>query len=167
MSDPLPGPFGSPPELVLFVGVQGSGKTSFYRQRFSGTHVHVSKDLFPNNRNKARRQRQLIAEALVSGRSVVVDNTNPTREDRAGAMTLAREHGATVTGYVFVTDLAAALERNRRREGKARVPDVAIYAAAKRLQPPSPEEGFDTLFAVRLTPAGGFEVAPRRPEEQS
>ncbi|WP_019584743.1 AAA family ATPase [Deinococcus apachensis] len=162
MTDPPPKSPGNPPELVLFVGVQGSGKTSFYRERFSGTHVHVSKDLFPNNRNKARRQRQLIEEALSSGRSVVLDNTNPTWEDRAGAITLARAYRATVTGYVFVTDIQTALERNRGREGKARVPDVAIYATAKRLQHPSPEEGFGTLFAVRLTPAGEFEISPWR-----
>lgn len=156
----------TPPELVLFVGVQGSGKTSFYRERFSGAHVHVSKDLFPNNRNKARRQGQLIGEALAGGRSAVLDNTNPTREDRAEAIALARDCGASVVGYVFVTDLQAAIERNQHREGKARVPDVATYATAKRLEWPNPEEGFDALYAVRLTPAGGFEVGPWRTPEQ-
>lgn len=161
----MPDPGGPSPELVLFVGVQGSGKTSFYRERFSGTHALVSKDLFPNNRNRARRQRQLIGEALASGRSVVLDNTNPTREDRAAA--IAREHGAAVTGYVFVTDLRAALERNRRREGRARVPDVALYATAKRLQLPSLSEGFGALFAVRLTPEGRFEIDCWRTDEQS
>ena len=44
-------------ELVLFVGLQASGKSSFYRARFAGTHDLVSKDRFPNNRNPARRQR--------------------------------------------------------------------------------------------------------------
>ncbi len=150
---------------MLFVGVQGSGKTSFYRERFSGSHALVSKDLFPNNRDKARRQRQLVEEALASGRSVVLDNTNPTRKDRAEAIAIARDHGATVTGYVFVTDLRAALERNRHREGRARVPDVAIYATAGRLQPPSLAEGFGALFAVRLTPEGRFEIAPWRTDE--
>src|SRR5947209_8125144 len=58
------------PELVLFVGLQGAGKSSFYRDRFAGTHDWVSKDRFPNNRNSARRQRQLVEGALASGRSV-------------------------------------------------------------------------------------------------
>src|SRR5207249_6790556 len=104
---------------------------------FAGTHDLVSKDRFPNNRNPARRQRQLIEEALGAGRSVVVDNTNPTAEDRAGLIALARSFGATVVGYYFESRLADCLDRNRQREGKARVPEVALYATRKRLCLPS------------------------------
>lgn len=70
------------PELVIFTGLQASGKTSFYRDRFAATHAHVSKDLWPNGRKKEDRQRQLIAEHLRARRSVVVDNTNPAVTDR-------------------------------------------------------------------------------------
>lgn len=69
-------------ELVVFVGLQASGKSTFFRERFAATHEHVSKDLFRNNRNRDRRQRQLIEAALAAGSPVVVDNTNPTPEDR-------------------------------------------------------------------------------------
>src|SRR5947199_2744458 len=108
-----------PAELVLFVGLQGAGKSSFYRARFAATHEWVSKDRFPNNRNPARRQRQLIEEALAAGRSVVVDNTNATLESRAELIALARAFGATVVGYYFQSLLADCLERNRQRAGKA------------------------------------------------
>ncbi len=47
--------------------------------------------------------------------------------------------------------------RNEMREGKARVPDVAIYATAKKLVAPSIEEGFDELLCVRLNDST-FEV---------
>ena len=47
--------------------------------------------------------------------------------------------------------------RNEVREGKARVPDVAIYATAKKLVAPSIEEGFDELLCVRLNDSA-FEV---------
>ena len=146
------------PELVVFIGLQGAGKSSFYRARFAGTHDWVSKDRFPNNRNRARRQRQLITEALGAGRSVVVDNTNPTREDRAELIALARSFGATVVGYYFESRLADCLERNRQRQGKGRVPAVALYATRKRLCRPSLAEGFDRLSYVRLLGEGRFEV---------
>jgi hypothetical protein len=35
---------------------------------------------------------------------------------------------------------------------------VAIFTAAKRLNPPTFEEGFDELFRVELTPERGFAV---------
>ncbi|AWN24394.1 kinase [Deinococcus irradiatisoli] len=142
------------------MGLPGSGKTTFYRERFAETHAHVSKDLFPNNRNKACRQQSLLEEAFQAGLSVVLDNTNPTVSDRAGAITLARTYSAFITGYVFPRDVAASIERNTRRQGKARVPDVAIYTSAKRWQTPSRSEGFDALFTVHLIPEGFFELLP-------
>jgi predicted kinase len=145
-------------ELVVFIGLQGAGKSSFYRARFAATHDLVSKDRLRNNSRPGRRQRQLIEEALAAGRSVVVDNTNPTREDRAELIALARSFGATAVGYHFESRLADCLERNRQRQGKERVPDVALYATRKRLQAPTPDEGFDQLFFVRLLGEGQFEV---------
>jgi predicted kinase len=146
------------PELVLFIGLQAAGKSSFYRDRFAGSHDWVSKDRFPNNRNPRRRQQHLVAEALGAGRSAVVDNTNPTPPDRAELIALACSFGATVRGYYFESRLADCLERNRQRQGKARVPDVALYATRKRLCLPSLTEGFDRLYYVRLRGEGRFEV---------
>lgn len=141
-------------ELVVLVGLQGAGKTTFYLDRFAATHVHVSKDNFRNNRNRDRRQRQLITEALSAGRSVVVDNTNPTRLERAELIKLGRELGASVRCFFLSTQLSICVAWNSRRDGKARVPVVAICAASKRLQPPGPDEGFDSVEYVYPTQGG-------------
>ena len=149
-------------ECVILIGLPAAGKTSFYRERFAGTHDHVSKDLLRNTRQPGRRQEQLMAESLSNGRSVVVDNTNASAAIRAPLIRLARSHGARVTGYYFPTDAGAALRRNRLREGRERVPDVAIFAVRKRLEPPSVAEGFDRLFTVRLIEEERrFEVTPQ------
>ena len=137
-------------ECVILIGLPASGKSTFFRERFAGTHDHVSKDLLRNNRQPQRRQDQLIAASLASGRSVVVDNTNPTVAARAPVIALARRHGAEVTGYFFVTEAGDALRRNRAREGRERVPDVAIFTVRKRLEPPTIAEGFDRLYSVRM-----------------
>ena len=148
-------------ECVIFVGLPASGKSTFFRERFAGTHDHVSKDLLRNNRQPQRRQEQLIAESLASGRSVVVDNTNPAVAVRAPLMAIARKHGAEVVGYYFVTEAGDALRRNRARGGRERVPDVAIFTVRKRLEPPTMAEGFDRLFSVRMNEAEKtFEVSP-------
>ncbi len=144
----------------MLVGLQGSGKSTFYRQRFAATHALVSRDLFRNNPRPARRQRELVAAALREGRSVVVDNTNPTPADRAAVLEIAREHGAATACYYFGRDIRAAIARNATREGKARVPVVGILSTAKRLVAPSPGEGFDALFEVTLDREGRFEVRP-------
>jgi predicted kinase len=142
-------------ECVILIGLPASGKTTFYRERFASTHAHVSKDLLRNNRRADRRQEQLIVESLARGQSVVVDNTNASIDVRAQLVALARAHGAQVIGYYFPTETADALRRNRARRGRERVPDVAIFAIRKRLEPPTPEEGFDRLFTVRLDESNG------------
>jgi predicted kinase len=149
-------------ECVILIGLPASGKTTFFRQRFAGTHDHISKDLLGNNRKPQRRQEHLIAESLASGRSVVVDNTNPSAAVRAPLIAIARKHGAEVSGYVFLTEAGDALRRNRARHGSERVPDVAIFTVRKRLQPPSTAEGFDRLFTVKMNEAERtFEVSPQ------
>lgn len=158
-------------ELIILIGLQGSGKTTFCQQRFAGTHLLVSKDLLRNNRKPARRQARLIEEALQDGRSQVVDNTNAALEDRAELVRLGHAHGATVIGYYFQAHVKRSLERNALREGRARVPDVAIYATMKKLVRPSFEEGFDELFYVRAVGGMRFEVRawseePRRPSRR-
>jgi predicted kinase len=145
-------------DLVILIGLQGAGKTTFYRTRFAATHEHVSKDRFRHNKKPSRRQAQLIDDALRTGRSVVVDNTNPTVADRAPLLALGRAHGARISGYYFEPSVSGSLERNREREGRARVPDVAIYATRKKLAPPTYAEGFDTLYEVRIGGNGTFEV---------
>jgi predicted kinase len=137
-------------ECVILVGLPGAGKSSLYRDKFAAAHVHVSKDLWPNASKREDRQREMIEEALASGKSVVVDNTNPTIAERAALIRIARAHGARVIGYFFDVSTRAAVARNAERSGRGKVPNVAIFTAAKRLQHPSLVEGFDQLFRVEI-----------------
>lgn len=135
-------------ELIIFVGLQAAGKSTYYHTHFAATHVHVSKDLMPNARRRDDRQMYLIGVALAAGRSVVVDNTNPTPAVRAPLIALGRRYGARVAAYYFETTVKVAVARNRGREGKARVPDVAIFVTAKKIVPPTLAEGFDEVRVI-------------------
>ena len=145
-------------ELIIFVGLQGSGKSTFYRTYFAATHEYVSKDLLSNNRKPQRRQMQLIEEALEQQLSVVVDNTNPTPEVRKPLLEIGHLYGATVTGYFFKAEVSQCIKRNQQRTGKAKVPPVAIYATAKKLRQPTYAEGFDALYTVEIADNGTFDV---------
>ena len=135
-------------ELVIFVGLPGSGKSTYYFANLAGTHVHVSKDLMRNVGTRDARQMKMIEEALAAGKSVVVDNTNPSPAVRAPLIALGKRHGARIVAYYFACSVRTTLMRNSQREGRERVPNVAIFATAKKLVPPSLEEGFDEVHVI-------------------
>ena len=136
-------------ELIVFVGLPAAGKSTYYWSHFAATHVHVSKDLMANNRDRDRRQRAIVEQALAAGASVVVDNTNPTPAVREPLIAIGRRFGARVIAYYFESNVRLSIVRNEKREGAARVPNVAIFITQKKLVPPSVEEGFDEVHVIK------------------
>ena len=141
-------------EAIIFIGIQATGKSTFFQQRFFNTHVRINMDML-RTRN---RERVLLAACLEAKQPFVIDNTNLTRQARAGYISLAKAAGFSVTGYCFKSTLKAALERNRQRSGKALIPEKGIIGAYRKLEPPSFDEGFDQLFYVEIAGGGQFIV---------
>jgi predicted kinase len=136
-------------EAVVFCGLQGSGKTTLYRQRFLDTHVHVSLDVV---RTRAR-EADLLRECLHERRPFVVDNTNPTPADRRRYVEPAREAGFRVIGYLVEANAGEAFAR-------ADIPPARVAATARSLQTPTLEEGFDELWHATAAPDGGWRIEP-------
>lgn len=133
-------------EAVIFVGVQASGKSSFFKERLFHTHVRISLDLLKTR----HREWQLFQVCLENRQRLVIDNTNPTREERSKYIAAARETNYRVVGFYFQSKVSDCLLRNSERSEKERVPDVAILSTAKKLELPTWAEGFNQLFYVLL-----------------
>lgn len=141
-------------EAAIFVGIQGAGKSTFYRERFFDTHVRINLDML-----RTRRREQLVLEAcLEAGQSFVVDNTNPTALDRARYVGPARERGFQVVAYFFDVELRDAMRRNQSRNPAQRIPAPAVATTFRKLQPPTPGEGLYRIFTVRVTQDNQFAV---------
>jgi len=142
-------------EAVLFIGIQATGKSTFFQRRFFNSHVRINLDML-RTRN---RERILLQACLEAKQPFVLDNTNLTVEERAANIAKAREAGFRIIGYYFQSSLSASLERNAQRTGKSQVPLRGVLASHKKLQMPSRSEGFDELWYVRIGTDGEFEVA--------
>ena len=141
-------------EAIIFVGVQGSGKTTFYLKRFFATHIRLSLDLL-----RTRHREKLLLPACIEAKQpFVIDNTNPTAEERARYLAPAQAAGFQVIGYHFDLPIGVCIARNAKREGKQRIPVPAIYGTRKRLQPPTLAEGFAALYTVRQGEDGTIAV---------
>ena len=141
-------------EVVIFVGIQGAGKSTFFKQRFFDTHVRINLDML---RTK-NREKLLFEACLEAKQKCVVDKTNLTREEREKYIVEAKRFGFKVVGYYFRADLKKAIERNDQRIGAAKVPEKGILSAFKRLQIPTFDEGFDELFYVSISEENKFVV---------
>jgi len=131
-------------EAIIFIGLQGSGKTTYFLDHFAATHAHISRDV----QQTAERETAFIRECLHSGRSFVVDDTNATRAVRARYIREAKAAGFTVLCYFFDTPVRMAIGRNNHRKDKKPIPVPAILRTAKRLEQPSVEEGADEIRTI-------------------
>jgi hypothetical protein len=119
-------------EAVILCGIQGSGKTTLYRDRFLETHARISMDLLKTR----TREAQFLQLCLETRMPFVVDNTNPSVADRARYIAPARAAGFRVIGYLV--EVAAA--------PRPEIPPRALRDFARRFVRPAPEEGFDELW---------------------
>jgi predicted kinase len=138
-------------EVIIFVGLQGAGKTTYFAKHFAASHEHISRDIA----GTAEREAKLIQECLRSQRSFVLDNTNATRSVREPLIRQAKAAGFRALCYFFDVPVRTAIGRNNHRKDKKPVPVPAILRTAKLLEAPTLEEGFDEIrrVAAIVTPS--------------
>ncbi len=140
-------------EALIFIGIPGAGKSTFWKERFLDTHLRINRDSL---RTKPR-ETALIQTCLKSRIHFVLDNTSPTRAVRAPLIATMKEANFRVHAFYFEPDVAGSCERNARRNGRACVPEFVIKSCAFHLERPSFDEGFSAIFSV-WNGAGGFAV---------
>lgn len=131
--------------MIVMIGIQGSGKSTFYHKYLADNYIRVNLDTL-----KTRHQEKLlISECIRDGKCFAIDNTNPTRADRQRYIPLAQYADYRIVGYFMESKLNACIERNNQRTGKEKIPVTAIAATSNKLQMPTYEEGFDELYFVK------------------
>ena len=130
---------------IIFVGLQASGKTSFYQQMLVDKgFVHINLDTL-HTRNK---EHLLMEECVRQSQSVVIDNTNPTAADRERYIPFFKAHGYHIIGLYFQSRLQECLARNEQRERV--VKRLAVLGTYNKLQLPQLAEGFDDRYYITL-----------------
>lgn len=141
-------------DAIILMGIQATGKSTFYKQNFADTHVRINLDML-----RTRHREALILNACLEAKqSFVVDNTNPRQLDRQRYISVAKPLGFTIIGYYFQSKVNEAMARNKLRQGKACIPEKGILATRGRLEIPNYSEGFDQLYYVTLAEQVKFVV---------
>ena len=131
-------------KAVIFIGLQAAGKSSFYREKFIDTHIRINLDML-----KTRHRENILFNACLEAKQpLVIDNTNPTIEERKRYIIPAQEKRFQIIGYYFKSNIEECKQRNKQRNRK--IPLVGILATKKKMQLPSYQEGFDKLYYVNI-----------------
>ncbi len=131
-------------ECVIFVGIQGSGKSTFYKENFFKTHVRINLDML-----KTRNRERILTEACFEAKqNFVIDNTNPTAESRERYIEGAKKAGFKVIAYYFAIEYHDALKRNNSRSGREKVPERAVLSTKNQMEKPVYAEGIDEIYTV-------------------
>jgi predicted kinase len=82
-------------QAIIFMGIQATGESTFYAQRFANTHVRINLDML-----KTRyREQRLLETCLEVQQPLAIDNTNPTLEDRQRYLIPVKQHKLEAIGY--------------------------------------------------------------------
>lgn len=141
-------------QAILFIGLQGAGKSTLYQQRFSNMYLRLNLDML-----KTRHRLKLLVEACLQAKQpFVIDNTNPTKAERLLYLQVAKAAGFQCVGYYLQSKLADCQLRNAQRPVEQQVPLPELLGTAARLELPSWDEGFDELYYVRISERQDFVI---------
>lgn len=137
-------------QAIIFIGIQASGKSSFYFERFSNSHLRLNLDML-----KTRNRETILLNACITAKQpIVIDNTNATKEDRKRYIEKLKQGHFQVIGYYFKSSIGECLHRNNLRKDAERIPEIGIKATYNKLELPEYSEGFDELYYVSIGEEG-------------
>lgn len=139
-------------EMTIFVGPPASGKSTLFQRVFQPAgYVHVSRDVL-STQAKCHRA---VREAFDEGKSVVIDNTSPSRSGRQEYIALAQSRSLPVRCLRFMVDLPLAKHLNAFRaktSDRSRVPAIGFNMFKSHFEEPSLEEGFQDILPITFIP---------------
>lgn len=139
-------------EMILLVGPPASGKSRFCSKYFP-KYVRINRDTLKTKAKCIKAAK----EALGMGKSVIIDNTNPTADNRAEYIGLLSSMGigdrVSVRAIVFDISKEMAYHLNQIRvimtKGERRaIPKVGFNMFYKRFQSPMKVEGIDEIVRI-------------------
>ena len=145
-------PYVNAKTVIMLVGCQACGKSKFSRelQKKNEDVCLVSQDQLGTKAKVLSTYKRYVS----SGKSIIIDNTNPTRAGRKEFIDIARSHAGYYIHVIFF-DFPKALSfhldamRTQLSHGKRELlPDVAIHTYFKRLEIPELSEGIDEITVI-------------------
>jgi bifunctional polynucleotide phosphatase/kinase len=148
-------------ELIIMVGVPGSGKSTFVKKYIAPHNYGII------NRDTSKTIQKCIKECIQfikSGRSIVIDNTNPTIESREKFIKIATDRGYMCRCFIMNTDVALAKHNMCYRHyisgGQIdTIPNIVYNIYKKKYDPPERNEGFEEINTIDFSLDSNIDIS--------
>lgn len=151
-------------KIVMILGIMASGKTTYAEKYINQGYVHLNRDKIGGRTSDLV---PLLRQGLADGKSVVLDNTHPTIENRKQFIEVAKNFNIPISCKYINCDIKDATYnvclRMMQRYGKILSPEeikvsndpnilppTVLFSYVKNFQPPSLEEGFSFVKEIKF-----------------
>ena len=123
-------------EVIIFIGLPGSGKSAYYKNTYLDTHIRINLDML-----HTRTKESKLFDVCINGKiSCVIDNTNIKIKEREKYI-IKKTKESKIIGVYFDTPTNICLERKPNLK-------IAIYSKLKEFEYPTLKEGFDEIMVI-------------------
>lgn len=140
-------------EVIVMVGVQGSGKTVFCQDNLEPAgYEMISRDVIGTWQKCVER----LSECLKAGKKAVIDNTNGSKEMRQRYINAARKFNVKCRCFIMTTSWKHAQHNIAFRElidsKHSKINQMVLNTYKKNFEEPTLDEGFSEIVRVNFIP---------------
>ncbi|KAG4087239.1 polynucleotide kinase 3 phosphatase-domain-containing protein [Neocallimastix lanati (nom. inval.)] len=140
-------------EMIIFVGYPGSGKSHFAKKYLLPKgYVHINQDTLKT----ADKCLKAAENELEMKHSVVIDNTNPSKDKRIKFIKIAKKLNIPVRCFKFETDEEISLHNNKYRQivkDETLIPNIAYRFYNSNYSEPTLSEGYEEIKKINFIPS--------------
>jgi len=145
--------------LIMIVGIPGSGKSTFCKELVSSVKDgiilnsdSIRKELFGNEKTQGNPKdifeimNNRCKENLSVGKTVIYDATNINSVYRIDLLENMKSYYDQADCYMIKTPIHVVKKRNKKRDRK--VPENIIFKMHHNLETPHLDEGFENIYTL-------------------
>jgi len=130
-------------EFVMFVGCQGSGKTTYSKTYETISNYYV---IHGDDFGTEAKIKKEIKTGISQNKSIVLDATNGTKKKREVYINMFKDIDYLIKVIYMTTDFDICFKRNQERENP--IPKIALYTYRKRFEMPKEDEYIDHIIYI-------------------
>jgi bifunctional polynucleotide phosphatase/kinase len=144
-------------EIVIMVGIQGSGKSSYINNEIMKKHSKIYKIISKDIDGTTKKCCDKCEKYISNNFSIIIDNTNPSKGDRKCYIDIAKKYNYNVRCIVMRIDEKYAKHNTCYRHYITRgerkmIPDIAFNVFKKKFEEPNKSEGINELITIEYNP---------------